>query len=191
MKNSLTHLAPLLLVIVAGAQLTCVTHHGLTPWKGGGFGMFATINSPSNRFLSIVGTDGDGKRYRILLQPGRFTAPAELSSEFIGKLLTIPTRRDLAGLATAVLNAHIAPIGTGVLERLRRQNLSAEVAAAVEAIPILEVAGVVKRPGAAVDLREVTVAALRLRFDAGAATATLEQIGGHGKALREPEYKLR
>lgn len=47
-------LAPGLLVLVACAQLTLVRTHHLTPWKGGGFGMFSTFDSPSARTLRLV-----------------------------------------------------------------------------------------------------------------------------------------
>jgi hypothetical protein len=38
-----------LLVVVAGAQVTLATTAGLSPWKGGGFGMFATTDDAGRR----------------------------------------------------------------------------------------------------------------------------------------------
>ena len=46
-------LVPLLLCIVAAVQLYLVENHALSRWKGGGFGMFTTVDSPSARFLRI------------------------------------------------------------------------------------------------------------------------------------------
>ena len=46
--------APGLLILVATVQLTLVQTHHLTPWKGGGFGMFSTFDSPSARTLRLT-----------------------------------------------------------------------------------------------------------------------------------------
>src|SRR5690554_3498707 len=50
----LTWLAPGLLVVVACIQLALVRTQDLTAWKGGGFGMFSTLDSPSARALRVV-----------------------------------------------------------------------------------------------------------------------------------------
>jgi hypothetical protein len=42
-----------LLVVVACAQVTLATTAGLTPWKGGGFGMFSTTDDGRRRFVRI------------------------------------------------------------------------------------------------------------------------------------------
>jgi hypothetical protein len=42
---------PLLLGIIACWQIYRVHFQHLSPWKGGGFGMFSTVDSPANRFL--------------------------------------------------------------------------------------------------------------------------------------------
>src|SRR5262245_48479783 len=44
-------LAPLCLLLVAGLQVARVWTARQTPWKGGGFGMFSTIDSEGNRYL--------------------------------------------------------------------------------------------------------------------------------------------
>lgn len=46
-------LAPAVLTAVALAQITLTQVEELTPWKGGGFGMFSTIDSPSARVLRL------------------------------------------------------------------------------------------------------------------------------------------
>jgi hypothetical protein len=48
-----TLLAPGLLVAVAAAQLFHVWRSDLTPWKGGGFGMFATGDSLAGRYIRV------------------------------------------------------------------------------------------------------------------------------------------
>lgn len=44
--------APLVLVVVAVVHLVFVHRNELSRWKGGGFGMFSTIESPSNRIVT-------------------------------------------------------------------------------------------------------------------------------------------
>ncbi|MGI8982423.1 MAG: hypothetical protein ACR2FY_24590 [Pirellulaceae bacterium] len=44
-------LAPVCLCAVAALHLYRVSACGQTPWKGGGFGMFSTVDSEDNRFL--------------------------------------------------------------------------------------------------------------------------------------------
>ena len=41
------------LLCVAGVQLTLVSTSGLTPWKGGGFGMFSTVDDAARRHVRI------------------------------------------------------------------------------------------------------------------------------------------
>ncbi|MGZ5443169.1 MAG: hypothetical protein ACXW5U_14265 [Thermoanaerobaculia bacterium] len=47
-------IAPILLSAVALIQLYAARTTWLTPWKGGGFGMFSTVDSPGARFLRIA-----------------------------------------------------------------------------------------------------------------------------------------
>ena len=42
-----------LLLVVAGAQVMLATTAGLSPWKGGGFGMFSTTDDGGRRFVRI------------------------------------------------------------------------------------------------------------------------------------------
>src|SRR5687768_8275436 len=44
-------IAPLCLCVVAGLQVSRVWCCNQTPWKGGGFGMFSTVDAESARFL--------------------------------------------------------------------------------------------------------------------------------------------
>ena len=43
-----------LLAAVAAVQLTLATTAGLSPWKGGGFGMFSTTDDGGRRYVRIV-----------------------------------------------------------------------------------------------------------------------------------------
>jgi hypothetical protein len=42
-----------LLVVVAGFQVTLASTAGLTPWKGGGFGMFSTTDDGGRRSVRV------------------------------------------------------------------------------------------------------------------------------------------
>lgn len=46
--------APALLIVVALVQQTLVRTRHLTPWKGGGFGMFAGVDNGRTRLLRVV-----------------------------------------------------------------------------------------------------------------------------------------
>jgi hypothetical protein len=52
-SSPLAWVAPAVLLAVATVQLAASQQRGLSPWKGGGFGMFATVDSPAARFLRI------------------------------------------------------------------------------------------------------------------------------------------
>jgi hypothetical protein len=49
-------LPPVLLVVVALLQMTVGRAWGLSPWKGGGFGMFATLDARPFRYVRIYVT---------------------------------------------------------------------------------------------------------------------------------------
>lgn len=71
---SLPYIAPALLIVVALNQVLHANLDCLTPWKGGGFGMFSSTTSASNRWIVIkLHTDKESipvacpRRYRMNL----------------------------------------------------------------------------------------------------------------------------
>jgi len=56
----LAWLLPALLLLVAAVQVTAVLVAGLTPWKGGGFGMFSTVDRLDYRVLRVVADTAAG-----------------------------------------------------------------------------------------------------------------------------------
>ena len=90
-----------LLAVVAGAQVTLATTAGLSPWKGGGFGMFST-------------TDDGGRRYVRV-----FVSAVERSEE----ISISPSLEDAARRA-AVLprDAELSRLARRVVERERRHR---------------------------------------------------------------------
>lgn len=71
-KYLTTFCAPIGLVLIACLQLYLVHVHNLVPWKGGGFGMFASVDAPPARFLRCYLLTADGQlpvRVPASLQP--------------------------------------------------------------------------------------------------------------------------
>ncbi|MBE9076218.1 hypothetical protein IQ241_02720 [Romeria aff. gracilis LEGE 07310] len=96
---------PLLLAIVAGRQLVLTQTVGLSPWHGGGFGMFASIDRDEWRQVEAVATDCEGKTITITLE-----SPSDLfSSRSLIYLRTVPELPLLATVAQALLQAELRP----------------------------------------------------------------------------------
>jgi hypothetical protein len=75
------------LLSVAGAQLVLVRTAHLTPWKGGGFGMFAAVDGGAVRSVRIV-VEGPG-RSEVLNVPPSLEIDAERAAALpISGLLT-------------------------------------------------------------------------------------------------------
>ncbi len=86
----LWRLPPLILVGVALAQLALAWGADLSPWSGGGFGMFSTADAGGRRHL-----------HAFVLRPGlvrEVAVPPELEVEAL-RLLTFPTRARAVALA--------------------------------------------------------------------------------------------
>jgi hypothetical protein len=83
-----------LLVAIAVHQVAATRYGDLTPWLGGGFGMFSTIDTPGNRAVSIR-----------VFEPGIvreiYDLPASFSALTEGAL-AFPTQTRLNDLARRV-----------------------------------------------------------------------------------------
>lgn len=86
---------PLVLVVVAAAQVFAARTSLLTPWKGGGFGMFSTVDAPHARFVRLVLETPDGER--------RVALPATWRDE-AAVLRASPTQARVEALASALVN---------------------------------------------------------------------------------------
>ena len=60
--------APLLLLALALAQIAGFAGFGLSPWKGGGFGMFSTNDHGGFRSVRVIELAASGER-RVALPP--------------------------------------------------------------------------------------------------------------------------
>jgi len=92
--------APIILIVIACFQFYMAHAYDLSPWKGGGFGMFSTVDSQGARFLRIYLITPMGK---IPVQvPDAMVALAR-------EVRTIPTTDGLARLAEQLAQATWVP----------------------------------------------------------------------------------
>lgn len=99
---------PLLLIIVAARQIILVEQINLNPWKGGGFGMFSTIDRPSNRVIEVRAVTAGRKEIEIDLN-----FDDNVISEREQLLIkTVPKRKLLTKTAQKILAA--TPIETTI-----------------------------------------------------------------------------
>lgn len=73
-RSWLAYLPLFVLLAIAGMQVSLAKFSVLTPWKGGGFGMFSTIDSSAYRVLRVYAlAPGEEKRVNL---PASFNGPA-------------------------------------------------------------------------------------------------------------------
>lgn len=104
-------LPPFLLVAVATAQIVAAKTTSISPWLGGGFGMFATTDSWSRRHL-----------HAVALRPGlreELDIPSYLRDD-VRRALALPNERHLSLLAheLAILDAEEGDPNAGPLEAI-------------------------------------------------------------------------
>ena len=93
-ERILIYAAPVLLIFIAGIQIYLAHTQNLTAWKGGGFGMFSTVDSSGARF------------FRASLVTSSETFPIEIPQHLrriARKARAIPTKKHLDHLAKALL----------------------------------------------------------------------------------------
>ena len=80
----------LCLLVVAALQLVLAQTQALSPWSGGGFGMFSTLDHGSRRHL-----------HAFVLRPGlrREVMPPPGLEEEVSRALTLPTQARLRSIA--------------------------------------------------------------------------------------------
>ena len=108
----------IILIIVATIQITLSFSKNLSPWKGGGFGMFSTIDSPSMRVVSVRGFDSDGNQYMI-------DAASVLNLSEKKSLRSFPQRIDFIRLAENLITEEFVLSNSHVLktyELLKAEN---------------------------------------------------------------------
>jgi hypothetical protein len=91
-----------ILILVALLQLYLTQTANLSPWKGGGFGMFGTTDAPDMRVIQAEGLDQQGN----LIQFDLYSA---LDARTIRRTRTLPRQSDLEQMAPQLINQPIVP----------------------------------------------------------------------------------
>jgi hypothetical protein len=73
------YLPPILLAAVAASQIVLAWTKDLTAWKGGGFGMFSTLDHGAYRGVDVV-VDGTDRSEEIEIPPSLETAAARAAA---------------------------------------------------------------------------------------------------------------
>lgn len=97
LRRYLGRLPVALLIVVALNQLRLVQSDHLSPWSGGGFGMFASVDSPGSRHLHIF-LENDSVRQEVAF-------PASMDTQ-LRRALVLPGSARLQQLAAAALDQH-------------------------------------------------------------------------------------
>ena len=175
---------PSILVVVAVAQISTAIYGALSPWKGGGFGMFASIDGPTNRSLFLSAVDFEGKTYFISPPFGRVYGRDEFLATFASKLQIFPSQASATRLARALFASDLVLSPEGRRPLSPRLELSSRGALFRQQEPwrSLEVMGP-RRSDRAVELRQVRVAVIKADYDVVANAAVqrviLAAVAGH------------
>lgn len=172
-------LVPGILVAVACVQLILANGFHLTPWKGGGFGMFSTVDGHYMRLVSCEGVTTTGV-------PIQADAPLVFSEEEWDNARAMPTRGALAAMAHRLLDSELVRSSghrVTAAERFRQQNPDLKWDPGVSAPGEKELYRPVRSSdpdfadGEIVFLREVTLRWWRLNFDPVRKQVNSEPIG--------------
>ena len=148
-------LAPGILVAVALGQLALANLGELSPWKGGGFGMFSTTDSLGARVVSCEGETVEGETIEI-------HAFAGIKPAVIDNWRAMPRQSTLRRLGAELLHAPFVPAGSRV-DFVNLQFLGENPELAKEINPELPPGRQVYRPILAIDPPEAEAEAIRLR----------------------------
>ena len=118
-RRLLSWLAPGLLVLVACIQLALVRTHDLTAWKGGGFGMFSTLDSPVARTLRVVLLTTEGEA--LVLFPSVEVRRARLLNMPDTELLTDLAAQTVREDWLVYTRDQLVEIESELSEEIRRQ----------------------------------------------------------------------
>jgi len=99
-SRALPWIAPALLAALAGLQIALAHTAQLTPWKGGGYGMFSTTDHGGFRTLRAFALEPPGER--------RLRVPDELRNEVL-RSLDLPTDARLQNVAASLARHSGAP----------------------------------------------------------------------------------
>ena len=159
-------LPSLLCIGIALTQMVLAATHNLSPWLGGGFGMFSGLDSPMNRVLICEAINQNGNPLTISLKSSK-----HLNEKFsFFRLLTMPSQSELNRLASMLLDADLLLEKNDVLNPLKSPEVHfySIFKDKNEAIPPLYRVRLAKEQeadGTAIRLQAVRISVWRLRFE--------------------------
>ena len=104
-KDILIYIVPLIMGIVALNQIRLAQFGLLSPWKGGGFGMFASNAGPDMRVLLVQGIDESGD-YHLLQFFQEELLEESWTRGYAQRLQTFPNLEGLMKVSKAMAKAH-------------------------------------------------------------------------------------
>jgi hypothetical protein len=176
-------IAPLCLCLVAGLHAFRVATCGQTQWKGGGFGMFSTMDSEAARFVRAFAITQGGERPLSI---------PEHWDKSVAELRAAPTQAKLDALAARLAAMHWRRADEQLVREAQRLTGAIESPAHLPLPPIgldrsLEAIPTGQPADHAIEVSAVRVECWRLRLDQGSRNAT-EGVPYSAKLLAE---KLR
>ena len=107
------YFVPTLLIIIAILQLVLVKTSHLSPWKGGGFGMFASIDSPNMRTVNAYGFDYNGTKVKIDIW-------SSVTPHNKKKLQCIPSSKMLMMIGKELIESEFVPVNVGLENAIKK-----------------------------------------------------------------------
>jgi hypothetical protein len=108
MESRITTLLPtIIFASIAFAQIGMARNGTLSPWKGGGYGMFAVQDSPGERFVTITAVTTDDETVHVRVSPGDLR-DLGLRTDLLSSLQAYPDDEELNELLTGLSQASSA-----------------------------------------------------------------------------------
>lgn len=175
---------PGIAALIAVAQVIAATRGHLSPWKGGGFGMFASRASPGQRYVRITAVDGAGAKYLVYVPSGRFVRSGLSTRDFV-RASTLGQAADLDRIARAVLSAGLAPARQQPFElpaRVAADPRYVVLSGMRDSSALLEVVAEMRDSHRHAPIAGVEVSLSSFSFDGGTGRLRLEPFGPVGRA---------
>jgi hypothetical protein len=107
------------LIFIALVQIYNSQFDRLTPWKGGGFGMFST-NKISN--ITAIGYTKSGDSVLIKVEGSKYDIP--IPRNFLNQTKQFPDKKRLNRLATLIVNSYLKPSPLTPPQSLDKKSIS-------------------------------------------------------------------
>lgn len=179
-ERFLPRIVPACLTVIALLQIVLAHTADLSPWKGGGFGMFSVTDAPTMRTVSIECIDSAGAACRVYIDFEGEDSGSEAARQ-IRRLQSLPTRARLQRLADTLAGSEFVPVTLDRVALERRLEVSLEFLTDWQKeVPLYRLTAGPRSPLSAdepVSLQAVRIQAWRIVFDPGVARLRSEPIG--------------